>query len=278
MPNTIVADPNDACGFLAVSIEASDTLIEDEQAVVDAALRAIKHRLIESDLVGDIAYLTKIKEFLRNTDWAPADTEPRRKRINELERDWSAKQADIHLQLALKAAFEEDRANALALITKAKPFITKAVSLEIGDRFADIAARKVNVVEFTLGVKETENNQLKPKDYAPRPLDLAKSERRGENRFREPPLLAYFDGEVLATDDYSMGGLAMSGYHGALDLGDKTTMSFGRTKADLVSVEVEVRRRDRDLTIICVQFFNAKTDVYNYIAAIIRAQRALKRQ
>jgi hypothetical protein len=241
-----------------------------EIRVYDNALAATRQSALAGILGAEVDRIQGFKDYLRICKWAKADIDARREALDSLERDWSAKMADEHLNTALRAAFDEDRATALKHIAASKPFVTKAVMLGIGERFADIAARKTSVVEFTLSVKDTDDTRVKPPDTAPRPVNLAKSNRRTEQRYRAPALLAYFDGQVLMTEDYSMGGLGLVGYDGALEVGDEATMSFGRTKAELVTVEVSIRRRFRESQFIGVQFIQAKPPVYAFIAELIR--------
>jgi hypothetical protein len=288
MPYTIVNDQEDTCSFVKIATAeylssqfnpgdpppAPEAEMAREQKIFDSALRATRDRFLDGQVLDQIAHLERFRDFLKMCAWPPADLETRRGAISELERDWSAKLADTWLHAALKAAFDDDRVRARHLIGKAKPRVSRAVSLGIGERFSNIASRKIQVVEFTFGVKDVDEKLVKPIDRRARPRDLAKSERRESNRFSEPPLMAYFDGEVISTEDYSMSGLGLTGYRGPLVVGDRTTMSFGRSKNDLVTVEVEIGRRDPEAGLTGVHFINAKPEVYSYISGLIRSQRS----
>lgn len=285
MLHTITSDYDDPCRFIMVPATPEPGTENDAEAlaaqqaernkrelrIYDNALAATRQSALAGTLGAEVDRILNFKEYLRICKWPKTEIEPRREALDSLERDWSAKMADEHLNTALRAAFDEDRALAMRHIAVSKPFVTKAVMLGIGERFADVAARKISVVEFTLSVKDTDDTKVKPPDLAPRPVDLAKSNRRLEQRYRAPALLCYFDGQVLMTEDYSMGGLGIVGYTGALEVGDEATMSFGRTKAELVTVEVNIRRRFRDSQFIGVQFVQAKPPVYEFIAGLIRS-------
>jgi hypothetical protein len=284
MLHTITSDYDDPCRFIMIPATPEPGTENDAEAlaaqqaernkrelrIYDNALAATRQSALAGTLGAEVDRIQNFKEYLRICKWPKTEIDPRREALDSLERDWSAKMADEHLNTALRAAFDEDRALAMRHIAASKPFVSKAVMLGIGERFADIAARKTSVVEFTLSVKDTDDSRVKPPDLAPRPVNLAKSNRRTEQRYRAPALLAYLDGQVLMTEDYSMGGLGLVGYDGALEVGTEATMSFGRTKSELVTVEVNIRRKFKDSQFVGVQFTQAKPAVYTFIADLIR--------
>lgn len=251
--------------------EVQRKMIEGVRLRIEQALA----RALQFGRSGDFAQMERLlrnmREELKNPklprDYVGAVVQ----RARRLEQDCYQLAIDAALTSATKSAMEKSDGRRNEAIKTAREYLSKAIAAGADSQFREQIQRKIDIILFTGKEQSPVAGLVNPISRNDPMTNRSKNEKRYYKRFTHPVLNVQIENRTFQTVDWSLGGMLVGGYDGAIPQGQDLAITFGPDQgiARYPATVKVVKIIDLNMAL---KFLRAPQETITYLRRLIASQ------